>query len=110
MVFAGDFNTVAGDPAHPTFPTYQLFIDAGFIDAWKQKYPTLPGFTCCQASNLLNPISALSLRIDLVLTRGAVSVQDIKVVGDRAIDRTSSGLWPSDHAGLVATLRIGGED
>ena len=58
----------------------------------------------------LAPIAALSLRIDLVLTRGAVSVQDIKVVGDRAIDRTSSGLWPSDHAGLVATLRIGGED
>ncbi len=108
IVFVGDFNTVTGDPTHPTFPTYQLFLDAGFVDAWKQKYPALPGFTCCQASNLLNAVSALSVRIDLILTRGAVSVEDIKIVGDRASDRTASGLWPSDHAGLVATLRLGG--
>lgn len=108
IVFVGDFNTVASDPTHPTFPTYQLFIDAGFTDAWKQKHPSLPGYTCCQAANLLNPVSALNVRIDLVLTRGAVSVDDIRVVGDRVGDRTSSGLWPSDHAGLVATLRIAG--
>ena len=108
IVFAGDFNTVAGDPDHPTFPTYQLFVDAGFADAWKQKYPSLPGYTCCQASNLLNPVSALNLRIDLILTRGAVSVENIKVIGDRASDRTASGLWPSDHAGLVASIRLGG--
>jgi hypothetical protein len=37
----------------------------------------------CQAANLLNPNSALSYRIDLVLTRGAVSVEDIKLVGDQ---------------------------
>lgn len=110
IVFVGDFNTVTGDPTHPTFPTYQLFLDAGFIDAWKQKFPSLPGFTCCQTSDLLNPVSALSARIDLVLTRGAVSVEDIRIVGDGTNDRTPSGRWPSDHAGLVATLRIGGAD
>jgi endonuclease/exonuclease/phosphatase family metal-dependent hydrolase len=109
VVFVGDFNTVGDAPAHPSFPTYQLLVNAGFADAWKQKHPSLPGFTCCQAANLLNPTSALSSRIDLVLTRGAVSVRDIKIVGDKASDRTPSGLWPSDHAGLVATLRIGGQ-
>lgn len=107
VVFVGDFNTVAGDPTHPTFPTYQLFINAGFVDAWKRKYPALPGYTCCQASDLRNTASALNLRIDLMLTRGPISVDNIKIVGDRPSDRTSSGLWPSDHAGLVATLSLG---
>jgi hypothetical protein len=107
MVFVGDFNTVAGDPTHPTFATYKLLLDAGFKDAWKQKFPALAGFTCCQASDLKNPTSALSMRIDLILTRGAVSVDNIKLVGHRPEDRTRSGLWPSDHAGLVATLRLG---
>lgn len=105
-VFLGDFNTVAGDPTHPTFPTYQMLINAGFVDAWKQKYPTLPGFTCCQAPDLRNPASTLSVRIDLVLTRGPVWVDSIKIVGSQPIERTASGLWPSDHAGLVATLRL----
>jgi endonuclease/exonuclease/phosphatase family metal-dependent hydrolase len=107
-VFIGDFNTdPRDDPSNPTFPTYQLLIGAGFSDAWKERYPSLPGFTCCQAADLLNPVSTLDTRIDLLLTRGSVSVQDIKLVGDRASDRTASGLWPSDHAGLAATLRIG---
>jgi endonuclease/exonuclease/phosphatase family metal-dependent hydrolase len=107
IVFVGDFNTVADDSSNPTFPTYQLLINAGFADAWKQRYPSVPGYTCCQAADLLNPTSALSYRIDLVLTRGSVSVQEIKLVGDRSTDRTPSGLWPSDHTGLAATLRIG---
>jgi hypothetical protein len=104
----GDFNV---DPASLELPlrvTYQLLINAGFSDAWRQLNPSDPGFTCCQDANLLNPNSALSFRPDLVLTRGAVSVEDIKLVGDKPSDRTPSDphLWPSDHAGLLATLRI----
>jgi endonuclease/exonuclease/phosphatase family metal-dependent hydrolase len=115
IVFMGDFNVdPRNDSSNPTFPTYQLLISALFSDAWEQKHPTLPhptlpGYTCCQAANLLNPNSALSYRIDLVLTRGAVSVEDIKLVGDQPSDRTRTDppLWPSDHAGLLVTLRIG---
>jgi hypothetical protein len=33
-------------------------------------------------------------------------VASARVVGDQPGDRTPGGLWPSDHAGLVATLRI----
>jgi hypothetical protein len=73
--------------------------------------PGSDGFTCCQAPDLLNPNSTLSYRIDLVLTRG-VSVENIKLVGDQPSDRTlfppsDPPLWPSDHAGVLATLRIG---
>jgi endonuclease/exonuclease/phosphatase family metal-dependent hydrolase len=110
IVFAGDFNTTANNPANPTYPTYQILLGAGFQDAWAQKYPTLPGYTCCQSADLQNPVSSLDMRIDLVLTRGAIAVQDIRIVGDRASDRTPSGLWPSDHAGLVATLKLSGAD
>lgn len=108
IVFLGDFNASGDIPNPPniTLPTYELIINAGFSDAWKQRFPTLPGLTCCQAADLLNPTSTLQVRIDLVFTRGAVSVEDIELVGDRTSDRTPSGLWPSDHAGLSATLRI----
>jgi len=44
-------------------------------------------------------------RIDLILFRGFAGVDNMKVFGDLPSDRTPSGLWPSDHAGLVATLR-----
>ena len=65
-----------------------------------------PGYTCCQAQNLLNTTSSLDQRIDLVLSRGGVGVDDIHLIGDSESDRTPSGLWPSDHAGVVATLEI----
>jgi endonuclease/exonuclease/phosphatase family metal-dependent hydrolase len=109
MVFMGDFNVdPRDDSSNPTFPTYQLFKTAGFYDAWQQKNPTLPGYTCCQAADLQQN-SALSVRFDLVLTHGAVTVEDIKLVGDQPDDRTQSNprLWPSDHAGILAVLRIG---
>ncbi|MER7459567.1 endonuclease/exonuclease/phosphatase family protein [Micromonospora sp. NPDC126480] len=105
VVFAGDFNTTADDPQDPTFPTYQFLLDSGFVDAWSEERSDDPGFTCCQAPDLRNPVSTLSLRIDLVLFRGNVGVKEIHLVGDEQSDRTQSGLWPSDHAGVVATLR-----
>jgi hypothetical protein len=41
----------------------------------------------------------------LILFRGAIDVDDVELVGDKQADRTPSGLWPSDHAGVVATLQ-----
>lgn len=105
LVFVGDFNvidTTASDP------TYGLFLNAGFADAWSRKRPTDPGLTCCQDADLLNPTSLFDRRIDLVLFRGAFHVEDIRLVGERPGDRIlpPPRLWPSDHAGVVATLRI----
>ncbi len=108
VVMAGDFNTDANNSADPTFPTYQLLTGAGFKDAWKEKNPTLPGLTCCQDPDLLNPTSNFTVRIDLILYRGNVSVREIKLVGDKLTDRLSTGQWPSDHAGVVAELRFSG--
>jgi endonuclease/exonuclease/phosphatase family metal-dependent hydrolase len=106
VILVADFNANASNNADPTFPTYQLLLSGGFKDAWKEKYPSLPGYTCCQNADLLNPTSLLSMRVDLILYRGCFSVRDIKIVGDKPSDRTPSGLWPSDHAGVVAGLRL----
>lgn len=106
VVFVGDFNVRADDSGDPTYAVYQQFIDTGFVDAWALKRPGDPGYTFGQDPDLLNPVSLLSERIDLVLFRGAFQVADIHLVGDDEDDRTPSGLWPSDHAGVVATLKI----
>jgi endonuclease/exonuclease/phosphatase family metal-dependent hydrolase len=101
LVFTGDFNTAANDPSHPSYVIYQALINAGLTDAWKRGNP---GFTCCQDEDLLNPKSKLSVRIDLVLFRGHFDVEEINLIGDKPHDKTPSGLWPSDHAGITATL------
>ena len=102
VVFIGDFNSKADGLGTPT---YSKIIDAGFIDAWNIRGKG-NGFTCCQAENLLNQVSSLDERLDLVLFRGDFKVKDIELVGNSQNDRTLSGLWPSDHAGVVATLKL----
>jgi endonuclease/exonuclease/phosphatase family metal-dependent hydrolase len=104
LVFGGDFNTRAENPNDDSYQIYQKLIDAGLTDAWNPHIhrPGL-GLTCCQAPSLTKP-SNLTARVDLILFSGAFAVEDINLIGNKEIDRTPSGLWPSDHAGLVATL------
>jgi endonuclease/exonuclease/phosphatase family metal-dependent hydrolase len=106
LVVAGDFNANADDPSDPTYSTYQAAIDAGFADAWTAANGSDPGYTCCQNQNLMNFPSELNTRVDLVLLQGAIGVDGVQLIGDSPDDRTPSGLWPADHAGVVATLEI----
>ena len=103
---AGDFNIAADTSLDPSFPAYQAVINAGFSDAWQVKRAPDPGFTCCEAGDLLNSTPTLNHRIDLIFLRGGFGVADISLIGNQPTDRTSSGLWPSDHAGIAATLRL----
>lgn len=100
VILTGDFN------AAPGTPTYVLLTAAGFSDAAAEEAEEDGAYTCCQAANLQNDKSNLSVRIDHVLLRGDLSSEDVKLVGHRLRDRTASGLWPSDHAGIVAKLVI----
>ncbi len=86
--------------------TYASIIASGYTDAWAARHPSSPGFTCCQETNLLNPTSTLTERVDLVLTRGRFHLGRASLVGDEAADRLPSGSWPSDHAGVVVTLEL----
>ena len=63
------------------------------------------GYTCCQADDILNEVSDLSGRIDQIFVRNLVPASVIThTIGDKPSDRLPSGLWPSDHAGVVAYL------
>ncbi len=106
VVIAGDFNANADDPSDPTFTTYQAALDAGFTDDWVAVHGNDPGFTCCQDQDLENPVSLLDTRIDLFLSNGGVGADAGDLIGNTDADRTPSGLWPADHAGVVATLSI----
>lgn len=88
----------------PQDPTYVDFIAAGYKDAWAEIFPLAPGFTCCQAQLVNNPVSELSTRIDLILTLGNIEAQNIALFG--ASSMTPGGLWPSDHAGVGAQLVV----
>jgi endonuclease/exonuclease/phosphatase family metal-dependent hydrolase len=108
-VLTGDLDSDAygkGTPGQTDTPTYQNMLAAGFIDAWPSDRTQEASDTCCQAEDLLHAESLLSERIDFVLTSGAISSQNAARVGANPDDKTSSGLWPSDHAGVAAVLRL----
>jgi endonuclease/exonuclease/phosphatase family metal-dependent hydrolase len=65
------------------------------------------GNTCCHAAGLRNDEVSLTARIDHVLVRGDLGVTDVTRVGADPANRIAvdgDRLWPSDHAGVVATL------
>jgi len=103
VVLVGDLNSSPDDDG--PFQAYANLIAAGFMDTWVQANPADPGYTFGNAADLLNPTPTLTTRIDHVLTRPGVEVFRSMIVGIDQDNRTPSGLWPSDHAGVVATLR-----
>lgn len=107
-VLVGDFNSGPDTPD----VSYGLITDrGGFQDAHATAVAD-PGPTCCQWANLRNDRSYLDRRVDLVLTRGPVEPLGARRVGADPADRvrsTAEGVdrvWPSDHAGVVANLRV----
>jgi endonuclease/exonuclease/phosphatase family metal-dependent hydrolase len=107
VVLAGDLNSAA-DPATtdtPT-PTYADLLAGGFRDAWSVNGDD-PGATCCRSSGLDDQDPGLSSRIDVVLARGALAPVAAQLVGDAPIQGVSEPpYWISDHAGVVAVLRM----
>jgi hypothetical protein len=112
-ILVGDFNSdvASGDPAKTR--SYDLITASGFQDTWLRPFQSPPGFTCCQSDDLSNLLSTFSQRVDFIFTRdmpqtvpAASLVLARAVLGDRPGDRTPSGLWPSDHGGVVATFLV----
>jgi endonuclease/exonuclease/phosphatase family metal-dependent hydrolase len=107
VIYVGDLNAPAdgsGFPGDQPTTTYADALAAGFVDAAPEGGGYGP--TCCQDSDLLNAVSKLSERIDFVLFRGDFKVRAVAVVGDDPADKTASNLWPSDHVGVVAVLKV----
>jgi hypothetical protein len=99
VVLVGDLNSSPGEMA------YENLTAAGLVDTWLEANSTDPGYTGFNDADLLNPIPTLTTRVDHVLTSPGVEVFRSMIVGIDQDNRTPSGLWPSDHAGVVATLR-----
>lgn len=99
-ILLGDFNTRAPDGT-----AYQLLLDANYIDLWQMDTSGI-GNTCCQDDDILNDVSDLTVRIDQIFVRNLSLPSSVMTytVGDTPTDKLLSGLWPSDHAGVVAHI------
>jgi len=114
ILLVGDFNSSPVDPViPPLIPPYVQLRAAGYVDVWERRIgPADPGFTCCQEETLMNPESILDQRIDLVFARNRFPFFPVigpvfaEVIGEEPEDKTPSGLWASDHAGVFGRLRI----
>ncbi len=104
VVVLGDFNTDATLPVPED--TYANLLGAGLVEVWPALYAGDPGLTWGQQPLLDNVASTHFQRIDMVFTKGAVHAVAAELLGEVPEDRTPTGLWPSDHAGVVATLEI----
>ncbi len=109
LVLVGDLNAWA-----PTSDVYLGFLDAGYSDAWSAaEGEDAVGNTCCHSVSLDNPVANFDRRIDLVLFKNVSAMLSpgtgtirADVIGDDVRDKTESGVWPSDHGGVVARFQF----
>lgn len=106
-ILLGDLNDVEGSPM------YGVVTGAGFRDTWREMRPGVAGLTCCHVEDLSNASAdgAFDQRIDYVFTRGLqfknhAMLGSVQVLGATASDRVDGRLWPSDHAGVLASLLL----
>lgn len=114
IVATGDFNSAADGSTTTSYA--QVTAPGKFRDSWNEQLLG-PGLSCCQESNtpplapgaLNNPTSTFRTRIDLILSRGAARSDgdDAELIGDTPFQATPP-FWPSDHAGVVSELHLGG--
>lgn len=98
-VLLGDLNSGPGEDGTLTYDL--LTGRGGYADAYAAANPNETGYTCCRS--LASGEPSLERRIDHVLTRGGFEVRRAERVGHES-DAKVEELWPSDHAGVVATL------
>lgn len=101
QVVVGDFNARPGEPAH------QRMVAAGFRSAYAVANGADPAVTW--PSGLVAPamdIDGAPGCLDYVWVRGRVEVAAARLVFDRPATHDPT-LYPSDHLGVAATLRLG---
>ena len=117
VILVGDFNSAANPSAPEDRKTgsYAQFLEAGFFDLWDRVDDPDGGLTCCHDPDLANPTAdVLDQRLDIVFVRnrsrgsGFAGGSFTEVVGASPEDRFQGSLeqplWPSDHAGLAASV------
>jgi hypothetical protein len=100
-ILMGDFNSAPGANANDRGTSrddsaYYEAIEAGFVNPLPRRA------TCCFAEDLHTTGDALDTWIDHIVVRPRVRVLRSAIVGTRQV----GGIFPSDHAGITATLRL----
>jgi endonuclease/exonuclease/phosphatase family metal-dependent hydrolase len=101
-ILLGDLNSRADGTGTPT---HANLLALGFQDAWAQAHPNAIGLSCCHGDDLRELGGPFYSRIDYVLLRNGFRAVAAGIVGQNPSDRIG-GLWPSDHAGVWATLKL----
>ena len=96
---ADEIRLLGGHETAPVVPGLVL------VDAWRYADPMSPGWTWDRRNPYVAATGEPSARIDYVLVglpaaSGAGQVQSVRLIGDRPVH----GIWPSDHAGVLAEL------
>lgn len=95
----------------PHKTAYDFLVGSGMVDQWLEWAPAKEGWTSGLSELVNDPTAAgFDHRIDLVLARTPsgepLQVKRGDVTGDEVSDRdAATGLWPSDHAGVVLKLK-----
>ncbi len=93
-------------------PYYLIKREGGFNDTWTQKYAPEEGFTSGLSETVDDDTAAgFDHRIDMVFARtgNGDKLQALSgaVTGTELSDRDgTTGLWPSDHGGVLMKLRL----
>jgi endonuclease/exonuclease/phosphatase family metal-dependent hydrolase len=102
VILVGDLNSGIARHNEPEQPGDELAFEA------------LAGFgmrdngavqSCCY-SDLFDPNGVFDHTVDHVLSKPGLKKVRAFVTGNKRSERTPSGLWPSDHGGVVSTLRL----
>jgi hypothetical protein len=110
VIVAGDMNS--GPVLAPA--AYNAFVAGGLSDTWTAAGLGAPPLTCCHLApndRASDPNAVYTEDPDHVFTRGHFHVRNAHLVGNLAPSPVPpSFIWPSDHAGMVVKLAIGGGD
>jgi len=96
-ILVGDFNS---DPADEDPSAFRAVTRAGFKNAIPKRLQTSPTI-----EDLREEQNAWDTWIDHIMVRPKIKTVKYAVTGTKPSDRLE-GLWPSDHAGVWATLRL----
>ena len=100
VILVGDLNSGVGRHNEPEKPGDDLAFKALQKFGMKDNGAVQ---SCCYTS-LFDGTLTFDHTVDHVLTKPGMKTKRAYVTGDDPGERTPSGLWPSDHGGVVSTL------
>jgi hypothetical protein len=110
VIAVGDMNSDPNNAGGSPPGAWDVLTASGLKDTWPWLYKGKPGYECClKTDSLTDPPSPSPFdhRIDQIFGKGKLKPLNAKIVGTNpANSRTKSGLWASDHGGVVTKLQL----